>query len=172
MLSRRSFLATGAASAAIPGVTLARAPGKRGFIFTLFRGAKDGLATVPPLGDPDYAAIRGRLALTADMGASPLHGGFALRPAMIEGHKLYRSGELLVIHAIAPPHRIRSHFDAQHILENGGTLAFARVDSWLNRALGAMGGQLADLGLAIAESESLTMRRPAKVAGWGRVVWC
>ncbi len=149
MFTIRSFLATAAASAAIPSATLARALGERCLIFILLRGAKGGLAAVPPLGDPDCAAIWRRLALTADMGALPLHGGFALHPAMIEGHKPNRSGELLATHAIAPPCRIRSHFDAQNILENGGTLAFTRVDSGLNRALGATGGQLANLGLAI-----------------------
>ena len=167
MLTRRSFLATAAAAGtAIPGVTLASAPGEQRFIFIFLRGAMDGLAAVPPIGDPDYAAVRGRLAFTPDMRALPLHNGFALHPAMTKAHALYQSGELLVAHAIAPPHRTRSHFDAQNILENGATRAFARDDGWLNRALSAMGGDRADLGLAIAESEPLTMRGPAKVAGW------
>lgn len=171
MLTRRGFLASAAAtgaavsSAAVPGVTLANAPGERRFIFILLRGAMDGLAAVPPLSDPDYMAVRGRLAFTPDMGGLLLHEGFALHPDMVEAHKLYQSGELIVAHAVAPPHRTRSHFDAQNILENGATRAFARDDGWLNRALSAMGGERADLGLAIAESEPLTMRGPANVAG-------
>ncbi len=172
MLTRPNFIthaaAAGAAlpAAAIPGVTLANAPGERRFIFILLRGAMDGLAAAPPLGDPDYLSVRGRLALTPDMAAFPLHGGFALHPAMPEAHALYRSGELVVAHAVAPPHQTRSHFDAQNILENGATRAFARKDGWLNRALSTIGGERADLGFAIAESETLAMRGRAKVAGW------
>lgn len=72
----------------------------------------------------------------------------------------------MVAHAIAPPHRTRSHFDAQNILESGGKRTFTRDDGWLNRAFSAMGENRADLGLAIAGSGLLTMRGPAKVAGW------
>lgn len=168
MLTRRTFLIQSAAlsSAIIPGLSMASAPGDRRFVFILLRGAMDGMAAVPPIGDPDYATVRGRLALQPDMGALHLQNGFALHPAMTEAHALYKAGELLAVHAVAPPHRTRSHFDAQNILENGGTRAFARKDGWLNRALSAIGGERMDLGLAIAESEPLTMRGAARVAGW------
>lgn len=168
MLTRRTFLTHSAAlsGALVPGLTMASAPGERRFVFMLLRGAMDGLAAVPPLGDADYAAVRGRLALQPDMGALPLHNGFALHPAMTEAHELYWAGDLLAVHAVAPPHQTRSHFDAQNILENGATRAFARKDGWLNRALSTIGGDAMDLGLAIAETEPLTMRGAARVAGW------
>lgn len=167
MATRRAFLAGAAALTATaappPTLALARLPAERRFVFILLRGGMDGLAAAPPVGDPDYLAQRGVLALGA--GARALNGRFALHPAMAEAHALYRAGELLVVHAAAPPHRTRSHFDAQNILENGGAHAHSRKDGWLNRAIAAAGGA-PETGLAIAPSLPLAMRGPAKVGSW------
>lgn len=168
MSSRRDILKAGATAlvgAATPGLALARMPGEQRFVFILLRGGMDGLAVVPPLGDPDYARQRGGLALKAGQGAAPLMGPFALHPAMPEALAMYQARQLAVIHAVAPPHRTRSHFDAQNVLEGGGVRAFQRKDGWLNRALAAAGAELGG-GLAIASAMPLAMRGAKPVASW------
>ncbi len=127
MISRRSALqalAGGLAAGALAGPRLALAglPGERRLVVVILRGGLDGLAAVPPFGDPAYAGSRGSLALAApggEAGALDLDGFFGLHPALTPLHELYRQGELLPIHAAAPPYAKRSHFDAQDVLENG-----------------------------------------------------
>ena len=168
MPTRRQILQTslGAiAGAALPQAAFARLPSEKRFVFMLLRGGMDGLAAVPPLGDPDYASQRGELALGPAAGGWRLDDRFALHPAMPVAHELYRLGEFTVIHAIAPPHQTRSHFDAQNVLEGGGVRAFQRRDGWLNRALAAAGAD-AGGGLAIATALPLAMRGPQPVASW------
>jgi uncharacterized protein (DUF1501 family) len=67
--TRRDFLgiAAGAfAVAGLPHAVFAAAPGDRRLVVVLLRGAMDGLAAVPPIGDPHYAEKRGAIALAAD----------------------------------------------------------------------------------------------------------
>jgi uncharacterized protein (DUF1501 family) len=166
LLTRRSLLASGAAAlvAGQPTIAFARGIGEKRFIFIILRGGMDGLAAVPPVGDPDFMAQRGLMAISRALGARPLSDGFALHPAMPEAHALFHERELLVVHAAAPPHRTRSHFDAQNVLEGGGVRAFERRDGWLKRALLGLGGEAADLGFAIAQNMPITMRGPTKVS--------
>jgi hypothetical protein len=69
---------------------LARAEGRDPrFLTIMLRGALDGLATVAPVGDPDWVALRGDNALTLD-GKTPalkLDDFFALNPAMPNLHR-------------------------------------------------------------------------------------
>ena len=95
---------------------------KARFVLVIMRGALDGLATVPPYGDRDYAGLRGDLALRApgeQHGALPLSGFFGLHPALAFLQQCYSARELAVFHALAGPYRERSHFDGQDVLENG-----------------------------------------------------
>jgi uncharacterized protein (DUF1501 family) len=54
------------------------------FLTIILRGALDGLATVAPVGDPDWVALRGDNALTFESKtpALKLNDFFALNPAM------------------------------------------------------------------------------------------
>ena len=112
-------------------------------VVVLLRGALDGLAAVPALGDPAWAGLRGaqryRTDGTADNTAAPLplDSTFALHPALAELHRWYTQRELLVLHAVASPYRERSHFDAQQMLEAGSDKPFALATGWLGRALQA-----------------------------------
>lgn len=168
MPTRRQLLQAGLGAVAgtmLPRMAFARVPGEKRFVFMLLRGGLDGLAAVPPLGDPDYAAQRGALALGLEAGGLRLDTRFALHPAMPMAHDLYLAGEFAVVHAIAPPHRTRSHFDAQNVLEGGGVRAFQQRDGWLNRALAAAGADIGG-GLTIATALPLTMRGAQPVASW------
>jgi uncharacterized protein (DUF1501 family) len=136
MLDRRLFLGAAGTLLATPGLALAAATTDKRFVFIILRGAMDGLSAVMPVGDPAYAALRGRFGPPPNAGSPlPLGGDFALHPALAEMGALYGKGEALFVHAIASPYRERSHFDAQNVLETGGTAAYALKDGWLNRLL-------------------------------------
>src|SRR3954469_8842682 len=120
---------------------LARAEGRDPRLLTIvLRGALDGLASVAPVGDPDWRRLRGEKALTAEShpAALPLDNVFALNPAMPNLHRLYNSGAATIVHAAATPYRERSHFDGQDVLESGLPKPGAVTSGWLNRALGAL----------------------------------
>lgn len=168
MLSRRALLGgIGGGALLAPlgaSLTLAAATTDRRLVIVILRGALDGLAAVPPYTDPEYARIRGVLALPEKDGILDLDGRFGLHPALAPLHTLYRAGEMTTLHAVATPYRSRSHFDAQDILENGVTGARERKDGWLNRALGLMDGER--LGLAVGQSVPLILRGDVPVASW------
>src|SRR4051812_23371291 len=139
--TRRTFLESslfaGASTLVASRLAFANAPTDSRFVFVLLRGALDGLTAVPPVGDPDYAALRGQIAL-AKSGADaalPLEGVFGLHPSMTFLHELYGARQLAVLHAIATPYRERSHFDAQNVLESGDLEPNRSTSGWLNRAL-------------------------------------
>lgn len=170
MTTRRQMLqwmGGAAAIAGLPGLTLAApAAGERRLVFVFLRGGMDGLAAVPPYGDPHYAGRRGALAVGAPGtpgGAIDLDGRFGLNPNLPELHKLYVARELAVLHAVASPYRERSHFDAQNLIENGTARPFGRDTGWLNAALGA---SPRTGGLALGQSIPLVLRGPAHVGSW------
>src|SRR4029078_11371233 len=123
-LSRRALLLGGASLAAWAYLPkFARAAGGRAprVFVVILRGALDGLATVAPIGDPDYAGLHGSIALTSSgpNAALALDSFFALHPAMPEFARMYRDKKAAVIHAVATSYRDRSHFDGQDVLESG-----------------------------------------------------
>lgn len=137
-MNRRDFLRVTAlgsvALLASPYISFAAANTDRRFIFIIQRGAADGLNTIIPYADPAYAKLRGELAIDVSQ-ATKLDGMFALHPALVETAKMYTSGQALFAHAVASPYRERSHFDAQNVLETGGTIAYQLKDGWMNRLL-------------------------------------
>ncbi|MBN9050056.1 MAG: DUF1501 domain-containing protein [Rhizobiales bacterium] len=120
---------------------LARAEGRDPrMLVIVLRGALDGLATVAPVGDPDWVRLRGDHALRLD-GTAPalaLNDMFALNPAMPNLHRLYKAKQAAIVHAVATPYRERSHFDGQDVLESGFTRPGATDSGWLNRAMAAL----------------------------------
>ena len=86
-ISRRALLVAGGASCAIgflPRTARAAAASDPRFIVIILRGALDGLSSVAPVGDPDYASLHGALSLSpvGDHAALPLDGFFALHPSI------------------------------------------------------------------------------------------
>lgn len=168
----RSALATGVA--ACGGVFASRVgfaaadAGPRRFVFVLLRGALDGLAAVPPVGDPDYARLRGELALGDASGLQRLDELFALHPSLTFMGQLWQQQQLAVAHAVATPYRERSHFDAQDVLEAGTVRPHASQSGWLNRALAGVPARGAprNAGIALGANVPLAMRGPVAVASW------
>src|SRR5215831_9730762 len=173
--SRRDLLLGGASFAAWAHLPkLARAADGRDprLVVTILRGALDGLATVAPVGDPDYAGLHGAIALTKEgpHAATPLDAMFALHPAMPELARMYRAGQAAVIHAVATSYRDRSHFDGQDVLESGFPGAGRVQSGWLNRALQALPqGERVAGALAVGATTPLVLRGPAPTVGWAPV---
>ena len=152
-LSRRTLLAGGAAFAAwayLPKFAHA-ADGRDPHLITIIlRGALDGIATVAPVADPDYAGLHGSIALALE-GPHPaiaLDSFFALHPSMPEFARMYKNGNAAVIHATATAYRDRSHFDGQDVLESGfagGGFCFG-VCAVVEEKLNGFGGVAADGG--------------------------
>jgi len=172
-LSRRSFLEAsvfaGASTMVATRFAFANAPTDSRFVFVLLRGALDGLSAVPPVGDPDYAGLRGQIALakTGEGAALPLSSGpFALHPSLTFLHASYQAKELAVLHAIATPYRERSHFDAQNVLESGDPRPHGSTSGWINRALASLPVKSREAGVALGANVPLAMRGPAEVASW------
>jgi len=143
------------------------------FLTIILRGALDGLATVAPVGDPDWQALRGdnALLLSDKVPALKLDDFFALNPAMPNLHGMFQSKEAIIVHASATPYRERSHFDGQDLLESGLPKPGASESGWLNRALAGLApGRGVDprsgKAFAVGPVTPLVMRGPAPVLSW------
>lgn len=156
LASRVSFGATGT--------------GDQRLVFVLLRGALDGLAAVPAIGDPDYVRVRGELDLSRSAAVHRLDSTFALHPSLGFLAELWQQKQLAVAHAVATPYRERSHFDAQDVLESGYARPHASQSGWLNRALAALPVQVRgagrNAGVALGANIPLVMRGPTEVASW------
>ena len=135
-------------------------------VVIIARGGLDGLSLSPPYGDPNYAALRGPLAYGAPAGEDgvlKIDDTFGLHPSMPEVHAMILAGEARIAPAVAIPDRIRSHFEAQDMLENGTAKVYATNSGWLNRALQAMGSTRA---LSVGATAPLVLRGPVQAASW------
>lgn len=171
--SRRVFLAGAGAFVAWAGLPRPSYAATRTprFLAVILRGAMDGLAVVPPIADPDYAGLRGELAIGAAglEPALPLDGQFGLNNAMPNLHALYHKGEALIVHATATPYRERSHFDGQDVLESGLGGVGDKSSGWLNRAAAAIptaDGVRPISGLAVSPTVPLILRGAAPTLSW------
>ena len=173
--SRRALLVGGASFAAwayLPKFARASDGRDPRLVVVILRGALDGLATVAPVGDPDYAALHGSIALTSDgpHAASPLDSFFALHPSMPEFARMYRDKQAAVIHAVSTPYRDRSHFDGQDVLESGFAGPGRVQSGWLNRALETLPrGERVMSALAVGPTTPLVLRGAAPTVGWAPV---
>src|SRR6201992_20176 len=173
--SRRALLLGGASFAAwayLPKSARAADGRDPRLVVIILRGALDGLATVAPIADPDYAGLHGSIALTADgpRAATMLDSFFALHPSMPEFARMYRDKQAAVIHAVATPYRDRSHFDGHDVLESGFAGPGRVQSGWLNRALeGLPKGDRVVSGLAVGATTPLVLRGAAPTVGWAPV---
>lgn len=167
---RRSLL-TGALGVGLLGAGRLRAQsdGRRPkLILLIARGALDGLSLTPPHADPNHARLRGALAVPSPGepgGALDLSDGFGLHPAMPTTHGLFQAGQMRFAPAVAIPARIRSHFDAQDVLESGSETVRGQADGWLNRALTSAGGRRLS-ALSVGPQTPLVLRGAASVSSW------
>jgi uncharacterized protein (DUF1501 family) len=171
MLGRRLFLGAAGTMLAARGLAMAAAATDKRFVFVILRGAMDGLSAVMPVGDPAYAALRGNFGPPPNAGSPlSLRGDFALHPALAEMGALYGKGEALFVHAIASPYRERSHFDAQNVLETGGTAAYALKDGWLNRLLPLL-PRAREPAVALSPALPMALRGAAPATSYAPSQW-
>jgi uncharacterized protein (DUF1501 family) len=153
---------------------LARAEGRDPrFLTIVLRGALDGLATVAPVGDPDWASLRGddALMLSGKTPALKLDEYFALNPAMPKLHGMFAANEALIVHAAATSYRERSHFDGQNVLESGVEKPGTVETGWLNRLLAGLTPEdrvatNAANAFAVGPVTPLVARGPAPILVW------
>ena len=108
-------------------------------LVVMLRGGMDGLTAVPPVGDPDYEAIRPPIGIRNGL---RLDGSFALHPAMKQLHQVWNDGQLAIVHATSFGYTGRSHFEGQDIMQSGMAKPYTSSSGWLGRAMQAaqMGG--------------------------------
>ena len=98
----------------------------------------DGLSFSPPIGDSNYAGMRGEIAIPGfgqPNGALKLDETFGLHPKLATVYALALKGQARIAPAIATPDRARSHFEAQDVLETGVPETENNGSGWLNRAV-------------------------------------
>ena len=172
MFNRRHFTkltAAGLLSGGMASPVLASAPTEKRFILINLRGAMDGLHALAPYMDRDYHKLRPTLGLGAagtDRQVIDLNGSFGMHPALKPLEALYRNKELIFVPAVSTQYRQRSHFEAQDILEGGGTAPYQHNTGWLNRAITEMGGTPRRIGLSLGPSIPLIMRGAADIRTW------
>lgn len=144
--------------------------GDRRLVVIICRGGMDGLSVSPPIGDPDYARLRGAIALPpfgSPGGALRLDDTFGLHPSLAKVHDLAVRGQARIAPAVATPDRQRSHFEAQDVLESGASVAYGTTSGWLNRSLQAMAPIRRPKALALGPTTPLVLRGPAAAESWG-----
>jgi hypothetical protein len=97
--------------------------------------------------------------------ALPLDNTVRTQPAAAAScTQMYQSlVRLAVVHAVGLPYRERSHFDAQQVLESGGTEAVRTVD---RLARSRAGSQADSSGMAMSTAVPLVMRGSPQVDTW------
>ena len=138
---------------------------KRKLVVVVCRGGMDGLSVSPPVGDPDYAGLRGAVAIPRDQ-ALMLDGTFGLHPSLKATHALAQKGQARIAPAIATPDRARSHFEAQDVLESGAGGVYGTSSGWLNRALEALAPQRKVEALSVGATAPLILRGRAPASSW------
>ena len=168
-LDRRTLIQSAVGASALglaaPRFSFAATAGDRRLIVIVLRGGLDGLAAVPPHGDPDYARARGQLALPRE-GVINLDGSYGLNAKLPTLKALWDQKQLAIVHAVSSPYRERSHFDGQNVIETGAARPNATGDGWLNRALGPIGISDPKLALAIAQAVPLILQGQRQVSSW------
>jgi uncharacterized protein (DUF1501 family) len=142
---------------------------RRKLVVIICRGGMDGLSVSPPVGDSAYRGLRGSIALAPfgqPGGALPLDSTFGLHPALASVHQLALKGQARIAPAVATPDRARSHFEAQDVLESGGTVVYGTSSGWLNRSLQAMGPARQVQAISLGATAPLLLRGKVETASW------
>jgi uncharacterized protein (DUF1501 family) len=167
-LTRRAALATGLSVTFLGAGARAQDPrpfADRKLVVIICRGAMDGLSVCPPIGDADYAGLRGAIAIPPDQ-ALKLDDTFALHPKLTNLYALVQGGQARIAPAVALPQRIRSHFEAQDMLENGSGQLYGAATGWLNRTLQVVQPHRRIKALSIGAQEPLILHGPVEAESW------
>lgn len=171
-MNRRSLLGLGASLGIsvnfLGAQALAASEGdlaRKKLVVVICRGGMDGLSVSPPVGDPDYAALRGSIAMTPEE-VLKLDDTFGLHPELKAVHALAFKGQARIAPAIASPDRARSHFEAQDVLETGASGVYGADTGWLNRTLEVLAPVRKVEGLSVGATAPLILRGKVQAASW------
>ena len=138
---------------------------RKKLVVVICRGGMDGLSVSPPVGDANYANLRGSIAMKPDQ-VLKLDDTFGLHPELKSVHALALKGEARIAPAIASPDRARSHFEAQDVLETGSAHVYGVESGWLNRTLEALAPVRKVEGLSVGTTAPLILRGKVQAASW------
>jgi uncharacterized protein (DUF1501 family) len=134
---RRAFLklASAAPFAGVSGLALAAAAseGRKLLILVELRGGNDGLNTVIPFDDPQYARLRPRLAIARDQ-VVQLTERTGLHPSLEKLRALWDARELAIVQGVGYPQPNLSHFRSIEIWDTASKSDEYLDAGWLARA--------------------------------------
>lgn len=146
MQSRRDFLKTssllawGASVPAFLGRTALAAPNasKPGandtiLVVVQLTGGNDGLNTVIPFADPEYAKLRPTIKVAKDQ-VKKLNDHVGLHPSMTGLADLYQDKSLAVVQGVGYPNPSQSHFRSMDIWQAAST-SETLTEGWIGKAL-------------------------------------
>ncbi len=134
-------------------------------VVIICRGAMDGLSVSPPSHDPAYLDLRGAIAIPPDK-ALALDSDFGLHPKLATIQRLALAGQARIAPAVAWPLHIRSHFEAQDLLETGADKLYGVQTGWLNRTVQALSEDRSARAIAVAPQAPLILQGPAAYDTW------
>ncbi|WP_109481553.1 DUF1501 domain-containing protein [Paraburkholderia sp. C35] len=126
---------SGGISSQVDAGATGREPARKLLILIELKGGNDGLNTVIPFTDPQYYALRERIAIPREQ-VLPLTGRAALHPAMRPLLPLWREGQLAIVQGVGCGQEQASHFRSMQIWDTASSAEVYRRDGWLSRAKG------------------------------------
>jgi len=139
-MRRREFLAVAGASSllaiAARAHALPAAERRRLLVLVELKGGNDGLNTVVPFADPEYARLRPRLALARDT-LLELDAKTALHPSLASLLPSWREEKLAIVQGLGYPQPNLSHFRSIEIWDTASKSDTYLDDGWLARAFAA-----------------------------------
>lgn len=110
-------------------------PGAKDTILVVveLNGGNDGVNTIVPFKDPDYAKLRPNLKLPTDQ-LKKINDSLGMHPSMDGLSKLLEEQSLCIVQGVGYPNPDQSHFRSMDIWQ-AGSLAADSPEGWLGRAL-------------------------------------
>jgi uncharacterized protein (DUF1501 family) len=136
-MDRRTFLKFAsatplAASAAPRELAIAPAGNRKLFVLVELKGGNDGLNTVIPFADPQYARLRPRLAI-ARAQVIQLGERTGLHPALRALHAAWAANDLAIVQGVGYAEPVFSHFRASEIWTTASGSGEFPERSWTSR---------------------------------------
>lgn len=120
------------------------------FVVVSLRGGFDALSAIVPLGDPEYAKARPRIAVPASA-AKKVDSMFGLHPAMQPLYSWWDARRLAAVHAVGQDDPTRSHFEAMAAMERAAPGTSLHT-GWLDRAIELAGSSSAFTGAQVGSA--------------------
>ena len=134
-MDRREFLSAtlaGSVLALLPQHSWAAANYQKLLILVELKGGNDGLNTVIPYADPQYAVLRPRIAVARDQ-VLQLDETTGLNPALAPLMPLWKAGEVAVVQGVGYPSANLSHFRSIEIWDTASKSNEFLQEGWLTR---------------------------------------